>query len=106
MHDKVIYTVFFLNRNQIVTKVNVLAIKENCFFMLCNEIFGKKANKQTKHKKMKNTSCFLSCMNMKIIVCYILEESLDNLTSTFPKKEFSKPFALHQMYQKRLECRQ
>ena len=74
--------------------------------MLCNEIFGKKAYKQTKHKKMKNTSCFLSCMNMKIIVCYILEESLDNLTSTFPKKEFSKPFALHQMYQNRLECRQ
>lgn len=69
--------------------------------MLCNEIFGKKANKQTKHKKMKNTSCFLSCMNMNI-----LEESRDNLTSTFPKKEFSKPFALHQMYQNRLECRQ
>lgn len=58
--------------------------------MLCNEIFGKKANKQTKHKKMKNTSCFLSCMNMKIIVCYILEESLDNLTSTFSEKGIFK----------------
>ena len=42
---------FFFNKNQIVAKVNVLAIKVNCFFMLCNEIFGKKANKQTKHQK-------------------------------------------------------
>lgn len=53
MHDKVIYTVFFFKKNQIVTKVNVLAIRVNCFFMLCNEIFGKKANKQT-NKTQKN----------------------------------------------------
>lgn len=49
---------------------------------------------------------FFVMYEYEIIVCYILEESLDNLTSTFPKKEFSKPFALHQMYQNRLECRQ